>query len=139
MIGLRTYPEKQLKLLIVQRYFARLLPNIPDIESIRRGLSGGGEWICLEISIDIAEFGNSKAELEEGVIMIIIIFNLPKGEEEPIPDNDREADPPDGDKPTSRSRSEEELRNEAISEHLFSHRPKNHFYPLSQKAKIFAP
>ena len=72
--------------------------------------------------------------------MTITIFNLPKGEEEPVPDSDREADPPVGDKSTSRSRSEDELRKEATSpERLFFHRPKNPFCPVCQKAKMLAP
>ena len=31
--------------------------------------------------------------------MTITIFKIPEGEEEPVPDSDCEADPPDGDKP----------------------------------------
>ena len=41
----------------------------------------GGEWVCLEDSVDMAELENSKAELEEGVVMTITSFNLPRGEE----------------------------------------------------------
>ena len=100
----------------------------------------GGEWVCIEDSVDIAELENSKAELDEGVVMTITVFNVPKGEEEPVPDSDREEEPPNGDKPPSRSRSEDELRKEALSpEHLFSHRPKNPFCPTCQKAKMLAP
>ena len=96
--------------------------------------------VCLEDSVDMSELENSKAKLEEGVVMTITIFNLPRGEEEPVPDSDREGDPPVGDKSASRSRSEDELRKEAISpEHLFSHRPKNPFCPVCQKAKMLAP
>ena len=88
----------------------------------------------------MSELENSKAELEEGVVMTITIFNLPKGEEELVPDSDGEGDPPVGDKSASRSRSEDELRKEAISpEHLFSHRPKNPFCPVCQEAKMPAP
>ena len=47
----------------------------------------GGEWVCNEDSVDIAELENSKAELDEGVVMTITVFNVPKGEEEPVPDS----------------------------------------------------
>ena len=112
-------------------------PNYPRHRIRTTWAVGGGEWFCLEDSVDMSELENSKAELEEGVVMTITIFNLPKGEEEPVPDSDREGDPPVGDKSASRSRSEDELRKEAISpEHLFSHRPKNPFCPVCQKAKM---
>ena len=67
----------------------------------------------------MSELENSKAELEKGVVMTITIFHLPKGEEEPVPDSDREEDPPVGDKSTWRSRSEDELRKAAKSPDLF--------------------
>ena len=90
-------PGRAIKIAHRPKVFRTPAPKYPRHRIRATWAVRGGEWVCLEDSADMAELENSKAELEEGVVMTITSFNLPKGEEEPVPDSDREADPPVGD------------------------------------------
>ena len=90
-----------------------------------------GEWSKIEDKINIEELDVRAAKLEAYTVMSITIFERSPESEEEIPDSDREADP---------RTPEERLRAEAKSvQHLMTHRPKNPYCPVCQRAKMMAP
>ena len=90
-----------------------------------------GEWSKIEDKINIEELDVRAAKLEAYTVMSITIFERNPESEEEIPDSDREADP---------QTPEERLRAEAKSvQHLMTHRPKNPYCPVCQRAKMMAP
>ena len=92
-------------------------------------------WTILEDSVNIDELEGIYGELPEGTVASITLFALPEGEEEAQADSDVE--------PLSVPKSKKDeasLRAEAASiEHKLTHRPKNPFCPVCQRAKMFAP
>ncbi|CAE7521448.1 unnamed protein product, partial [Symbiodinium pilosum] len=92
---------------------------------------GDGEWSKIEDKINIEELDVRAAKLEAYTVMSITIFERSPESEEEIPDSDREADP---------QTPEERLRAEAKGvQHLMTHRPKNPYCPVCQRAKMMAP
>ena len=92
-------------------------------------------WSLLEDSVNIDELEGIYGEVPEGTIASITLFALPEGEEEAQADSDVE--------PYSvpqAKKDEASLRAEAASlEHQRTHRPKNPFCPICQRAKMYAP
>ena len=88
-------------------------------------------WSLLEDSVNIDEIEGVYGEVPEGTIASITLFALPEGEEEAQADSDVE--------PYSvpkAKKDEASLRAEAAStEHQLTHRPKNPFCPICQRAK----
>ena len=87
--------------------------------------------------MNIDELEGIYGELPEGTVASITLFALPEGEEEAQADSDVEP------LPVPKSKKDEaSLRAEAASiEHKLthSHRPKNPFCPVCQRAKMYAP
>jgi len=92
-------------------------------------------WSLLEDSVNIDELDGTYGEVPEGTIASITLFALPEGEVEAPADSDVE--------PRSvpkAKKDEASLRAEAVSlEHRLTHRPKNPFCPICQRAKMYAP
>ena len=79
--------------------------------------------------------GNKTAKLDSPAIMSLTTFERPEDDPEEVPDNDR-----DDSAPEVRSRSAESLKAEALTpEHMFTHRPKNPYCKIGQRAKMLAP
>ena len=87
--------------------------------------------------MNIDELEGIYGELPEGTVASITLFALPEGEEEAQADSDVEP------LPVPKSKKDEaSLRAEAASiEHKLthSHKPKNPFCPVCQRAKMYAP
>ena len=85
--------------------------------------------------MNIDELEGIYGELPEGTVASITLFALPEGEEETQADSDVEP------LPVPKSKKDEaSLKAEAASiEHKLTHRPKNPFCPVCQRAKMFAP
>ena len=89
-------------------------------------------WTKVEDKVHIRELPNKAAKFDRPCAMSITVFSISE-EDDVEPDSDAE-------EPTARSRSEAALKAEAISlEHQFTHRPKNPFCPVCQRAKMLAP
>ena len=92
-------------------------------------------WSLLEDSVNIDDLESVYGEVPEGTIASITLFALPEGEEEVQADSDVE--------PYSVPRAKKDeasLRAEAVSaEHQLTHRPKNPYCPVCQRAKMYAP
>ena len=85
----------------------------------------------LRIKVNIEELDVRAAKFEEYTVMSITIFERSPNDEEEVPDSDREADP---------QSPKERLMAEAKSvQHLMTHRPKNPYCPVCQRAKMMAP
>ena len=94
-----------------------------------------GSWSKAEDKVDMRTLGNKTAKLDSPAIMSITIFERPADDPEEVPDSDR-----DDSAPEARSRSVESLKAEALtSEHMFTHRPKNPYCKICQRAKMLAP
>ena len=124
---------------------ANTIPPIPGVEPcqlLKAGwaVNGGNPaakvaWSLLEDSVNIDELEGIYGEVPEGTVASITLFALPEGEEEAQADSDVE--PYSFPKAT---RDEASLRAEAASpEHQLTHRPKNPFCPICQRAKMYAP
>ena len=72
-------PGKAMKVDYCIKVFRTPAPRYPLHRICTTWAVRGGEWVCLQDSVDIAELENSKAELEEGVIMTITIFQNSRG------------------------------------------------------------
>ena len=85
--------------------------------------------------MNIDELEGIYGELPEGTVASITMFALPEGEEEAQADSDVEP------LPVPKSKKDEaSLRAEAASiEHKLTHRTKNPFCPVCQRAKMYAP
>ena len=94
-----------------------------------------GSWSKAEDKVDMRALGNKTAKLDSPAIMSLTIFERPEDDPEEVPDSDR------GDSaPEARSRSVESLKAEALTpEHMFTHRPKNPYCKICQRAKMLAP
>ena len=92
-------------------------------------------WTILEDSVKIDELEGVYGELPEGTIASITLFAVPEGGEEIQADSDVEP------LPIPKSKKDEaSLRAEAASlEHKLTHRPKNPFCPVCQRAKMLSP
>ena len=89
-----------------------------------------GEWKQLENKVNMDELDAVYGKVPEGTDMTITVFTMPDGGED-VPDSDVEAHIPKSKK------DEASLRAEAESvQHLLSHRPKNPFCPVCQRAKM---
>ena len=92
-------------------------------------------WSLLEDSVNIEKLEGVYGEVPEGTIASITLFALAEGEEEAQADSDVE--------PYSvpkAKKDEASLRAEAVSaEHQLTHRPKNPYCPVCQRAKMYAP
>ena len=88
----------------------------------------------MEDSVNIDELEGIYGEVPEGTIASITLFALPEGDVEAQADSDVE--------PYSvpkAKKDEASLRAEAASlEHQLTHRPKNPFCPICQRAKTYA-
>ena len=94
-----------------------------------------GSWSKAEDKVDMKTLGNKTAKLDSPAIMSITIFERPEDDPEEVPDSDR-----DDCAPEARSRSVESLKAEALTpEHMFTHRPKNPYCKICQRAKMLAP
>ena len=101
-----------------------------------------GAWSKVEDRISLEEIPNNTAKLEGKVV--VSLTSVEKSREDPADTLDIDLEdpelsaPPEGE---SRDlRGEVKLREEATSpKHLFTHRPKNPFCPVCQKAKMLAP
>ena len=92
-----------------------------------------GEWKQLENKVNMDELDAVYGKVPEGTNMTITVFTMPDGGED-VPDSDVEVHIPKSKK------DEASLRAEAESvQHLLSHRPKNPFCPVCQRAKMYAP
>ena len=88
-----------------------------------------------EDKVDMRTLGNKSAKLDSPAIMSITIFERPEDDTQEVPDSDR-----DDSAPEVRSRSVESLKAEALTaEHMFTHRPKNPYCKMCQRAKMLAP
>ena len=92
-----------------------------------------GVWHLVEDKVDIRALEVRADKHDDAPIMSITSFTRPADDPEPEPDSDREEAEPI-------PSSEERLRQEAASkQHQFTHRPKNPFCKVCQKAKMLAP
>ena len=103
-------------------------------KTIRTTFAFDGEsWIKLEDKVNLEELDSKAAKLPERVPMTIICFERDPRNPEPQEDSDAA---PEKEPQTN----EQRLREEAHSrEHLMTHRPKNPFSPICQRAKMYAP
>ena len=93
------------------------------------------KWTELEKDLDIRMLENRVAKLPDPAILSITIFKRPEDDPEPEADSEAEAEP----EPKDEKRSAQ-LKLEAESiEHKFTHRPKNPYCKVCQKAKMLAP
>ena len=93
------------------------------------------KWTELEKDLDIRMLENRVAKLPDPAILSITIFRRPEDDPEPEADSEAEAEP----EPKDEKRSAQ-LKLEAESiEHKFTHRPKNPYCKVCQKAKMLAP
>ena len=108
--------------------FRTATPRFPRCEVRSTWLFREGSWVKVEDKVNVRELDNKVARLEGNPILSLTIFEDPDVE----PDSDNEGN--------ARSLAEADLRAEAKSvEHLFSHRPKNPFCEVCQRAKMLAP
>ena len=93
------------------------------------------KWVEIEKEVDIRTLDNRVAKLPDPPVLSVTIFKRPADDPEPEPDSDREAEAvPSDEKRTA------QLKLQAGSlEHKFTHRPKNPFCRVCQKAKMLAP
>ncbi|CAE7902779.1 unnamed protein product, partial [Symbiodinium necroappetens] len=90
-------------------------------------------WSLLEDSVNIDELDGIYGEVPEGTIASITLFALPEGEVEAPADSDVEPQ-----SVPKAKKDEASLRAEAVSlEHRLTHRPKNPFCPICQRAKMY--
>ena len=93
------------------------------------------KWTELEKDLDIRMLEDRVAKLPDPAILSITIFKRPEDDPEPEVDSEAEAEP----EPRDEKRSAQ-LKLEAESiEHKFTHRPKNPYCKVCQKAKMLAP
>ena len=91
--------------------------------------------VSLEDSVNVDELEGVYGEVPEGTIASVTLFALPEGEE--VAQADSDVEPYSVPKV---KRDEASLRAEAAStEHQLTHRPKNPFCPICQRAKMYAP
>ena len=93
-----------------------------------------GDWKLLEDKVSMDELDAVYGDVPEGTVIMVTIFDLPEDEDEETPDSDVEVHVLKG------RQNEEALRAEAKTvQHMLSHRPKNPFCPVCQRAKMYAP
>ena len=108
--------------------FRTAAPRFPKCEIRSTWLFREGSWVKVEDRVNVRELDSKAAKLEGNPVLSLTLFEDPEAE----PDSDNEGN--------ARSLAEADLRAEAKSvEHLFSHRPKNPFCEVCQRAKMLAP
>ena len=103
-------------------------------KSLRTTFAFNGEaWIKLEDKVDLEKLDSIAAKLPERVPITITCFE--RDPKVPYPKEDSDAEPE-----REPQTNEQRLREEARSrKHLMTHRPKNPFCPVCQRARMYAP
>ena len=117
-------------------------PRHPRCDIRTAWLFRDGAWSKVEGRISLEEVPNKTAKLEGKVVMSLTSFEKSREDPADTPDSDLEdPEPPAPPEGEGRDlRGEAKLREEATSgKHLFTHRPKNPFSPVCQRAKMPAP
>ncbi|CAE7762117.1 unnamed protein product, partial [Symbiodinium sp. KB8] len=93
------------------------------------------KWTELEQDLDIRMLENRVGKLPDPAVLSITIFKRPEDDPEPEADSEAEAESEPRDEKHS---AQLKLEAESI-EHKFTHRPKNPYCKVCQKAKMLAP
>ena len=103
-------------------------------KTIRTTFAFNGEaWVKIEGDFNLEELDSRAAKVPERVPMTITCFESNPRNPELQEDSDAELE-------KEPQTNEQRLRDEAhSSEHLMTHRPKNPFCPICQRAKMYAP
>ena len=110
-------------------------PRHPRCDIRTTWLFKDGAWSKVDDRVSLEDIPNKTAKLEDKVAMSPTSFE--KSREDGLEDPEPPV-PPEGEEKDLRG--EAKLREEESSgKHLFTHRPKNPFCPVCQKAKMLAP
>ena len=90
-------------------------------------------WVFGKADIRTSE--TRVAKLPDPAVLSLTIFKRPEDDPEPEPDSEAEAEP----EPSDQKRSAQLKLQAESAEHKFTHRPKNPYCKVCQKAKMLAP
>ena len=95
----------------------------------------GKKWVQIEKDVDVRCLDNRVDKLPDPALLSVTVFKRPEDDPEPEPDSDAA-----GESQPNGKMSVAQLKLQAESaEHKFTHRPKNPYCKVCQKAKMLAP